>query len=103
MTPVQHARLEQALIDLSRAVDGSGLRININPHGISQKAIRSRLHELMAMGLPRGPSGVVFLGQRGEEAWLTNLALLANALLALCEVEGGSDLNHVLQARINAV
>ncbi len=96
MTPAQRARIEYALLKLCDAVDGSGRAVNITPHAITQKGFREELHKLIAMGLPRSKSDVVFFGERGEEAWLTNITLLANALLACCDASGGSDLNCVI-------
>ena len=96
MTPAQRARVEQALVDLSNAVDGSGRRIRLGPQEITQKGIRAELRKHIDMVMPQSRGDVVFIGEHGEEAWLTNLVLLANALLAACEADGGSELNHVI-------
>jgi hypothetical protein len=94
MNSEQLARVEQALIALSDARDGNGLGVRLDPREVSQQALRERLYALVGPVMPRGTGNAVFLGRHGEEAWLRNLMLLANALLVLCEAEGGSELNH---------
>jgi hypothetical protein len=82
--------LESKLIDVTRAVDGAGLRVNIRPDVYTAEALLGKIKQLLSL------VDIKRAEVRGEEALARNVGLLVQAWEAAIRYE---DFNRELGVR----